>query len=100
MVNLTSLKGSMLKLRSDRRGFLQNILMVGVAIMMIIVVALALTFFLNAMPNIADPVANETVTNTINIGWQSLGILAIAVLIGAVTTIIVVLMGAFGGRGR
>jgi MFS family permease len=83
------------KLRHNRRGFINNIIMVGIAVMVIVAIGIALAFFMGAMPNITDPVANETITNTFNLGWQSLGILGIAVLVGAVVTIIAVIMGAF-----
>jgi preprotein translocase subunit SecG len=96
MGKLNNLAHSWHRLRSDRRGFLQQILLVGVAVMVLIAVILAVAYFTDALPNVADPVANATITETISVGYNALTILGIAILISAVVTIIVVLMQSFG----
>jgi hypothetical protein len=96
--------GLLSKLKNDRRGFIETIIAVGIGVMVLIAVVLAVSYFSDAIPEVSDPVANETITNTIGIGFNALSILGIAILISAVVAIIVVIMGAFGygvgGGGR
>jgi ABC-type multidrug transport system fused ATPase/permease subunit len=106
MINqLATFQQTLQNLKRDNRGFIDKIIMVGIAVMVLVAVLIALAYFSAAVPTIDDPVANETITKTFSLGYQSMSILGIAVLISAVVTIIVVIMGAFGygfstGGGR
>jgi len=101
MVNLKAKFNPLLqKLRSNRRGFIDSIIGVAVGVMILVAVLLAVAFFTEALPTVSDPVANQTITGAIAIGYQSLNIMGIAILISAVMAIIAVIMGAFYARNR
>jgi hypothetical protein len=89
-----------LQLARDNRGSVQMVIALIVTIAVLVIGVYILAVFQTAIPNISDPVANQTATAIMSAGWSAFGLAVIIPIIVVAGAIIGYLVRGFSGGTR